>query len=217
MSPTPSARPGILTPWLNSPASCRCRLSSTSSGFRHMARRACWNGPLPPNLFEGYNERCVPRSRGSGTSRFSRRVRKPEKMQHGGLARRIFDEAPGKGVPPRKQPRCSATILRRASTISTAARLAFRRLAGPVAACAEDADRQRGGGGCQPATPIRAFSRYVAEDVEMHGVSMKQGQRVFMPAPIVMKRSFPMPTGSTSPARHRHLGFGQGPHMCMGM
>ena len=24
-------------------------------------------------------------------------------------------------------------------------------------------------------TPIRVFSRYVAEDVEMHGVSMKQG------------------------------------------
>jgi cytochrome P450/ferredoxin-NADP reductase len=70
------------------------------------------------------------------------------------------------------------------------------------------------------ATPIRAFTRYVAEDCEIAGVPLAQGERVMVMFASANRdgRKF------TDPDRfditrdvHDHLGFGSGVHMCMGM
>ena len=64
-------------------------------------------------MFEGFNELSRQSFGGLRELRdFLNEFGKPEKMQHGRVARRIFDKAPGKGVPPGKRPRCSVTILR---------------------------------------------------------------------------------------------------------
>ena len=102
-------------------------------------------------------------------------------MQHGGLARRIFDEAPGKGVPPEEAAQMLRDYIAPSldTTISTAAYLAWHFAGSPdqwqliredkslICNAVEEVVRLT--------TPSRAFSRYVAEDVEINGVSMKQG------------------------------------------
>lgn len=139
------------------------------------------------NLFEGFNERSRASFQGLRELRdFLNEFGKPEKMQHGGLARRIFDEAPGKGVAPDEAAQMLRDYIAPSldTTISAAAFLAWHFSDAPdqwqlvredeslVANAVEEVVRLT--------TPIRAFSRYVAEDVEMHGVSMKQGQRVLV-------------------------------------
>jgi cytochrome P450/ferredoxin-NADP reductase len=70
------------------------------------------------------------------------------------------------------------------------------------------------------ASPIRAFTRFVAEDAEISGVPIPQGARV-----IVMyasanrdERKFADPDRfDVTRDVHDHLGFGSGVHMCMGM
>ncbi len=62
-------------------------------------------------------------------------------------------------------------------------------------------------------TPIRAFSRYVAEDVEMHGVSMKQGQRVLIVYASANRDETVFPDADrfdVTRKTHRHLGFDPG-------
>ena len=69
-------------------------------------------------------------------------------------------------------------------------------------------------------TPIRAFTRYVASNVEMHGVTMQEGQRVMVVYASANRDEavFPDPDRfDVTRKTHRHVGFGQGPHMCMGM
>ena len=69
-------------------------------------------------------------------------------------------------------------------------------------------------------TPIRAFTRYVASDVDMHGFAMKEGQRVMVVYASANRDEavFPDPDRfDVTRKTHRHVGFGQGPHMCMGM
>jgi cytochrome P450/ferredoxin-NADP reductase len=70
------------------------------------------------------------------------------------------------------------------------------------------------------AAPIRAFTRFVAEDSEIAGVPIPQGARVMVMYASANRdeRKF------TDPDRfdvtrdvHDHLGFGSGVHMCMGM
>ncbi|MGB1010792.1 MAG: cytochrome P450/oxidoreductase [Thiolinea sp.] len=70
------------------------------------------------------------------------------------------------------------------------------------------------------ATPIRAFTRYVAEETKVAGFTLPQGSRV-----IVMyasanrdERHFPEPERfDIRRDVHDHVGFGHGIHMCMGM
>ena len=50
------------------------------------------------NLFEGFNERSCKSFR--GLRDFLNKFGKPAKMQHGGLASRIFDQAPSKSMVP---------------------------------------------------------------------------------------------------------------------
>ena len=130
-------------------------------------------------------------------------------MQRGGLARRIFDEAPGKGVPPEEAAQMLRDYIAPSldTTISTAAYLTWHFADSPDQWQLIREDKSLIGNAVEEVVrltiPIRAFSRYVAEDVEMHGVSMERGSGClsYMPAPIAMKRSFRMPKGLMSPAR----------------
>ena len=54
----------------------------------------------------------------------------------------------------------------------------------------------------------------------MHGVSMKQGQRVLVVYASANRDETVFPDADrfdVTRKTHRYLGFGQGPHMCMGM
>ena len=70
------------------------------------------------------------------------------------------------------------------------------------------------------ATPIRAFTRYTAEDSEIAGVKIPQGKRVLVMFASANRdeRKFVDPDRfDVTRDVHDHLGFGTGVHMCMGM
>ncbi len=70
------------------------------------------------------------------------------------------------------------------------------------------------------ATPIRAFTRFVAEDSEVAGVPIPQGARVMVMYASANRdeRRFADPDRfDVTRDVHDHLGFGSGVHMCMGM
>lgn len=69
-------------------------------------------------------------------------------------------------------------------------------------------------------TPIRAFTRYVAEDTEIEGVNFKKDKRVL----VVFGAANRDPARFPDPHRFDierktigHVGFGQGVHACLGM
>ncbi len=70
------------------------------------------------------------------------------------------------------------------------------------------------------ASPIRAFTRFVAEDSEIAGVPIPQGARVMVMYASANRdeRKFAEPDRfDVTRDVHDHLGFGSGVHMCMGM
>ncbi len=70
------------------------------------------------------------------------------------------------------------------------------------------------------ASPIRAFTRYVAEDCEIAGVAIPKGARVMVMFASANRdeRKFADPDSfDITRDVHDHLGFGSGVHMCMGM
>jgi cytochrome P450/ferredoxin-NADP reductase len=70
------------------------------------------------------------------------------------------------------------------------------------------------------ASPIRAFTRYVAEDSEIAGVAIPEGARVMVMYASANRdeRRFADPDRfDVTRDVHDHLGFGSGVHMCMGM
>ena len=70
------------------------------------------------------------------------------------------------------------------------------------------------------ASPIRAFTRYVAEDSRIAGVAIPQGARVMVMYASANRdeRKYPDPDRfDVTRDVHDHLGFGSGVHMCMGM
>lgn len=70
------------------------------------------------------------------------------------------------------------------------------------------------------ASPIRAFTRFVAEDSEIAGVPVPQGSRVMVMYASANRdeRKFADPDRfDVTRDVHDHLGFGSGVHMCMGM
>ncbi|OOG50394.1 cytochrome P450/oxidoreductase [Polaromonas sp. C04] len=70
------------------------------------------------------------------------------------------------------------------------------------------------------ASPIRAFTRYVAEDSEIAGVTIPKGARVMVMYASANRdeRKFKDPDRfDVTRDVHDHLGFGSGVHMCMGM
>jgi cytochrome P450/ferredoxin-NADP reductase len=70
------------------------------------------------------------------------------------------------------------------------------------------------------ASPIRAFTRFVAEDSEIAGAPIPQGARVMVMYASANRdeRKFADPDRfDVTRDVHDHLGFGSGVHMCMGM
>jgi cytochrome P450 len=69
--------------------------------------------------------------------------------------------------------------------------------------------------------PIQDFSRYVARDYDLDGVALPQGSRVivFYGAANRDPRQFPDPDRFDVRRDNagRHMAFGNGPHMCLGM
>ncbi len=69
-------------------------------------------------------------------------------------------------------------------------------------------------------TPIKAFSRYVAEDIEVGGVPLSKDTRVLMVFGAANRDSsrFPEPDEFDIERNVRgHVGFGHGVHACLGM
>ncbi len=69
-------------------------------------------------------------------------------------------------------------------------------------------------------TPIKCFSRYVAEDIEVEGVTLEQGSRVLMVYGAANRDAakFPDPDRFDIERNTRgHVGFGHGVHACLGM
>ncbi len=70
------------------------------------------------------------------------------------------------------------------------------------------------------ASPIRGFTRMVARDVEVAGTPLRAGDRVALlfGAANLDERQFPEPT-IFDPTRPKgaHLGWGNGPHTCVGI
>lgn len=70
------------------------------------------------------------------------------------------------------------------------------------------------------ASPIRAFTRFVAKDSEIAGVAIPEGARVMVMYASANRdeRKFADPDRfDVTRDVHDHLGFGSGVHMCMGM
>jgi cytochrome P450 len=69
--------------------------------------------------------------------------------------------------------------------------------------------------------PIQGFSRYVARDYDLDGVPLPKGSRaiVFYGAANRDPQQFPQPDrfDIRRDNARRHLAFGAGPHMCVGM
>lgn len=67
-------------------------------------------------------------------------------------------------------------------------------------------------------SPVHSFSRTVLEDTELHGVQLKEGQRVLMLYPSANHdaRQFPDPEVFDITRNPQHLGFGIGTHFCLG-
>ena len=180
------------------------------------------------NRFEGFNQRSRGSLRGLREFRdFLNEFGKPDKMQHGGIARWIFDEAPSKGLLPEEAAQMLRDYIAPSldTTIATAAFLAWHFADSPdqwqliredkslISNAVEEVVRLT--------TSIWAFSRYVAEDVEMHVVSIEEGQRVLVIYASANHRDepvFPEPDRSDVTRKaHWHLGFGQRPHICIDM
>lgn len=70
------------------------------------------------------------------------------------------------------------------------------------------------------ATPIRSFSRRAVEDTEIAGVAIPAGARVMMLYASANRDALAFEAPDRFDVRRtarRHLGFGAGPHMCVGM
>ena len=69
-------------------------------------------------------------------------------------------------------------------------------------------------------TPIKAFSRYVAEDIDVGGIRLKADTRVLMVYGAANRdaQKFPDPDRFDIERKVRgHVGFGHGVHACLGM
>lgn len=179
------------------------------------------------NLFEGFNQR----SRDAfddlkGLQVFLQEEGRPEKLKSGGLARRIFDEAPAQGFSEAE----AAQLMRdyiNPSLDTTISALGFA--AWYFAKNRDQWDLVRRDPSLIPnaieevvrlSTPIRAFSRYVAEDYDMSGVTLPKGSRVIVVYASANRdeRVFENPDAfDVTRNVRKHIGFGHGVHMCMGL
>ncbi len=179
------------------------------------------------NLFEGYNKRSVDAFDDlRGLQQFLAEEGRPDRLKEGGLARRIFEEAPAKGFSQDEAAQLMRDYINPSldTTISALGFAAYHFAKDPaqwdilrhdpslIPNAVEEIVRL--------STPIRAFSRFVAEDYAMSGVTLPQGSRVIVVYASANRdpRVFENPDmfDVTRNVR-KHVGFGHGVHMCMGL
>ncbi|MEM6308551.1 MAG: cytochrome P450 [Pseudomonadota bacterium] len=147
-------------------------------------------------------------------------------VKEGGLARRIFDVAPDKGYSETEAAQLMRDYINPSldTTISAAGFAAYY-----FAKFPDQWDRLRADPELIPnaieevvrmATPIRAFSRYVAQDTELEGVALRGGDRII----AIYASANRDPAQWDDPDQfdvarqvRKHVGFGHGVHTCMGL
>ena len=151
---------------------------------------------------------------------------KPEKLKDGGWAKRIFEVGSERGLPYELCAQLMRDYINPSldTTISTIGQIAKLLADNP-----EQWDKLRADATLIPnaveeavrlATPIRAFTRYAIEDIELAGHIIPEGKRVIVvyASANLDERKFKNPTKfDVTRDVHDHVGFGQGVHMCMGM
>ena len=179
------------------------------------------------NLFEGFNERSdASFKKLVDLQHYLKKHGTADQLEHGGLAKRIFEQAPEHGFSPEEASQMMRDYINPSldTTISAAAFMLYYLATEP-----EQWDRLRADPDLisnaveeivRLTTPIRGLSRFVAEDTEICGIEMKEGQRVLVLFASANRDEaiFPEPDKfDVTRKTHRHMGFGQGIHMCMGM
>jgi cytochrome P450/ferredoxin-NADP reductase len=151
---------------------------------------------------------------------------RPEKLKEGGWAKRIFEVGEKEGIPFETcaqlmrdyiNPSLDTTISATAQAIKFLADSpeqweTLRREPDLIPNAVEESVRL--------ASPIRAFSRYVAKDTELAGTPLEAGSRilVFYASANRDERKYSEPDRFDARRDvHNHVGFGHGIHMCMGM
>jgi cytochrome P450 len=151
---------------------------------------------------------------------------RPERLKPGGWAARIFEVGPERGIDPATCAQLMRDYINPSldTTIS-----ATGQAIGLFADNPDQWDLLRARPDLIPnaieevvrlSTPIRAFSRHVARDVEIGGATLPEGARVLVIYASANRdeRVFPDPDRfDIARDTANHLGFGMGVHMCMGM
>ncbi len=151
---------------------------------------------------------------------------RPEKLKDGGWAKRIFEVGPERGIPLETCAQIMRDYINPSldTTISAIGYAVWLFARNP-----EQWDAVRNDPALMPnaieeiirlASPIRAFSRYVAEDHEIAGVRLPVGSRVLVIYGSANRDELKWPDPNRFDVRRKvkdHVGFGSGVHMCMGM
>jgi cytochrome P450 len=179
------------------------------------------------NLFDGYNARSQAAFKDMvELQTFLKEYGTRDALKEGGLAQRIFDIAPEKGFTEAEAAQQMRDYINPSldTTISAAGFAAFYFAKFPDQWTALRANPDLVGNAVEEvvrmATPIRAFSRYVAEDTEVSGVPILKGSRII----AIYASANRDPRMWKDPDQfditrdlRKHLGFGHGPHICMGL
>ncbi|MBD3666291.1 cytochrome P450 [Sulfitobacter aestuariivivens] len=179
------------------------------------------------NLFEGFNARSHAAFDDlKGLQDYLAEHGRRDALKEGGLAQRIFDVAPEKGFSQDEAAQLMRDYINPSldTTVSAAGFAAYYFSRFP-----DQWDRLRDDPDLIPnaveeivrmATPIRAFSRYVAQDTEISEVQIEKGARII----AVYASANRDETVWDNPDRfdvsrrvRKHLGFGHGKHTCMGL
>jgi len=179
------------------------------------------------NLFGTENDRTVQAFEDLKTLRdFLLEYGRPEKLIEGGWAKRIFDVGPERGFSYEACAQLMRDYINPSldTTISATGQIIkfladnpaqwdkLRADASLIPNAIEEAVRL--------ATPIRAFTRFAIEDVEVSGHTIPKDERVIVCYASANRdvRKYENPDSfDVTRDVHDHLGFGQGVHMCMGM
>lgn len=151
---------------------------------------------------------------------------KPEKLKDGGWAKRIFQTGSERGIPYETCAQLMRDYINPSldTTISVTGQMIKFFADNP-----EQWDKVRADASFMPnaveeavrmSTPIRAFTRYAIEDIELAGHIIPMDSRIVVVYASANRdpRKFPDPDKfDVTRDVHDHVGFGQGVHMCMGM
>ena len=161
-----------------------------------------------------------------GLQKFLADEGRPERLKEGGLAQRIFDEAPAKGFSQAEAAQLMRDYINPSldTTISVLGFAAYYFAKEPA-----QWDILRDDPSLIPnaieevvrlSTPIRAFSRYCAQDYQIERAVIPKGSRVIIVYASANRdeRMFEKPdVFDVTRNVRKHVGFGHGVHMCMGL